>query len=191
MIQKRRGPPSRSISRQNRGDIYFLRSISDKNVDSKNMTLGHAILNYGRPAGHHMDVQLAMRSSIMEAWVSTGVCLLFKKNKDWIAIPVQGAGGYIYIYIYCSMYIYIYIYIYIWLFFVAFETYQFFKEYIGRHIGKIKEYIGICIYVYRKVNAYTWIYLEKNIVVYKSPVLGGSVPSCMQQIRRICIKLRG
>ena len=40
MVQKRRGPPSRSISRQNRGEIFFLRSIGDKNVDSKNMTLG-------------------------------------------------------------------------------------------------------------------------------------------------------
>ena len=53
MIQKRRGPFSRSISTQNRGEIYFLRSIGDKNVESQNVTLGHAILNYGRPAGHH------------------------------------------------------------------------------------------------------------------------------------------
>ena len=41
-----------------------------------------------------MESWVSMRSSIMEAWVSIGICSLFKKNKDWIAIPAQGAGGY-------------------------------------------------------------------------------------------------
>ncbi len=75
MIQKRRGPFSRSISTQNRGEIYFLRSNRDKNVESPNVTLGHAILNYGRPPGHAILNYGGMG-------IHRCVCLLFKKNKD-------------------------------------------------------------------------------------------------------------
>ena len=72
MIQKRRGPFSRSISTQNRGEIYFLRSIGDKNVESQMWPLAMQ--------SSIMDVHLAMQSLIMEAWVSIGVCVYYLKR---------------------------------------------------------------------------------------------------------------